>query len=487
MKQIFSKAIDKYKALPLPIRASFFFIFCGVFKDAVDVISTPIFTRILTKEEYGLFNVYYSFYSIFRILITLNIAGEAFDVGMARYGEDKERLTSSLQGLLTTLCLVWAAVFLSFRAVASRHLQLPSQLFVLMFLQMLFTSAHGLWFQKTRYRYSYKILTVVTLSCTLLQPVLGILFIRLNHFGFDNGLLRIYAGVGTQIVFGVVFYILQFSRNRTVIDRRYWSFSLRFNLPLLPHYLSQILLNQSDKLMIDAFQGRGYTAVYSVAHSAAFVIQAITNNLNGALIPWFYESLKKKAFKGIRKVTSGLILLSAAIVVSLVLVAPEAMKLLARSEYHDGIWIIPPLAFSVYLIFLYTLLSNLEMYYGKRGFILVSSIIGAATNIILNYIFIPRVGYLAAGYTTVAGYIFMCFGHILFTLRTCRTENVPFSELYDLRLIAVVTVVLFLVCAIIMMLYNHLIIRYLILLIILAVMFVKRDTLKHLITHKQDR
>ncbi len=487
MAGILSKAKEKYDSYPVHVKASFFFVLCGVFKDAVDVIATPIFTRLLTTDEYGLFGVYNSWYQIVRIIITLSLFSDSFNVGMARFGEDSERFASSQQGLITTMLIFWSGVWYIARGLLGGVIDIGVELVVLMLLQVLFSSGYYIWFQKKRYRYSYKILTAVTLTYTAMQPLLGIVLIKLNTRGFDNGVLRIVTGVGVQIAFGLVFYVIQFCRSRTFFHKKYWKFALKLNIPLLPHYLSQILLNQSDKLMIDAFSGKTSTAIYSVAHSAAFVLQAVTTNLNATLVPWLYEKLKRKNYEGIRRAVTGIVLLSAVVVMCLVLVAPEAMKVFADDEYREGIWIIPPLAFSVYLILVYMLFSNLELFFEKSNYILVSSVVGAISNIVLNYIFIRKIGYLAAGYTTVAGYVLMCIGHIIFAYITCKKESVPFSELYDLKAIGIVTMSLFAVCAGIMFLYDHTVVRYAVLLAVALLLFIFRAKLSGFIKKLKTR
>lgn len=64
------------------------------------------------------------------------------------------------------------------------------------------------------------------------------------------------------------------------------------------------------------------------------------------------------------------------------------------------------------MIFAYSLYVNIEHYYKKTPYITVNTIIAAASNIVLNFIFIPRYGYIAAAYTTLASYfISFCIAH----------------------------------------------------------------------------
>ena len=44
------------------------------------------------------------------------------------------------------------------------------------------------------------------------------------------------------------------------------------------------------------------------------------------------------------------------------LFAPEIIKLFATSEYLEAMWIVPPVAMSVYFIFLYVVSVNLEFF-----------------------------------------------------------------------------------------------------------------------------
>ncbi len=477
VKQLF----NKYKSLPAPVKAAFFFVFCGAFKDAVDVIVTPVFTRILTVEEYGLFNVYNSWYQVLRLIVSLSIYAEGFNVGMARYGDDREGFTSSQQGLMTTMFLVWGSVYFIWKDTWNDMLGLNSTLMLFMLFQIMFSVMYTFWYQKTKYTYKYVALTAVTLIYTVLQPLLGILLIKLNTYGINNGELRIYAGVGVQIFFGFIFFVIQFIKSRKFYCKEYWKFALKTNIVLLPHFMSQIILNQTDKIMINMFEGKAPTAIYSVAHSAAFLILVIFTNLNSAFIPWLYEKLKKDNYDGIKSVITGLVLVAATATIIIVIAAPEAMLILAGKEYAEGVWVIPPLAFSVFLIFIYTLLANFELYYSRNSFVLIASVVGAILNIVLNYFLIPVFGFVAAGYTTVIGYFAICMCHAVFIHITCKKEGLQLKELFDTKVVILISVVLAGICAVMMLLYNTTYARYIILLAILIVLFIKRKTLISLI------
>ena len=259
--------------------------------------------------------------------------------------------------------------------------------------------------------------------------------------------------------------------------KEFWKFALLTNIPLVPHFLSQTLLNQSDKIMIDMFVGKSETAVYGVAHSAAFVILIVATNLNSAFIPWLYEKIKKEKYDGIKSTVNIIVLFVGVTVTLLVLVAPEAMLILGGEKYYEGIWTIPSLAYSVLLILIYTLFANIELYYSKNVYVMISSLVGAAANIILNWLLIPQFGYIAAGYTTAFGYLLMCITHYLFLLLTCKKEKLRMSYFFDIKVILLISVALAGVCALITFVYDLTIVRYLICAVVAAVLIIKRKSI----------
>ena len=89
--------LKKYSDLPVQIRASFWFLICGFLQKGVSVITTPIFTRLLTTNEYGQYNIFNSWLGILSVFITLQLFSGSFTQGMVKYKELKIKYASSLQ------------------------------------------------------------------------------------------------------------------------------------------------------------------------------------------------------------------------------------------------------------------------------------------------------------------------------------------------------------------------------------------------------
>jgi O-antigen/teichoic acid export membrane protein len=102
----------KYNAIPAPVKASIWFTICNVLQKGISMITVPVFTRLLTTDQYGVYSVYQSWYSIITVFATLNLYYGVFNNGMIKYKDDRDRFTSSMQGLTTTITLALFVVYL---------------------------------------------------------------------------------------------------------------------------------------------------------------------------------------------------------------------------------------------------------------------------------------------------------------------------------------------------------------------------------------
>ena len=98
-----NKIIEKYKQLSLPVKASLWYMVCNVINKGIALLTTPIFTRIMTEEQYGTFSVFQSWFSILIIFTSLNIFLSGYQKGLILYKNDIRRFTSSQLGLTTTI------------------------------------------------------------------------------------------------------------------------------------------------------------------------------------------------------------------------------------------------------------------------------------------------------------------------------------------------------------------------------------------------
>ena len=336
---------------------------------------------------------------------------------------------------------------------------------------------------KQRYLFKYKTLVFITLMIAILNPMIGIIAVSNVE---QKGIARILSVAILNILLGFFFYIYNFAKGKCFYNKEYWKFALLFNIPLIPHYLSMVVLSQADRIMIEKMFGTDKVAIYSVAYSVSMIMNIIITSINSSYVPWTYQKVENAEYKDLKKMSN--ILLALVGIISLVptLMAPEIIAIMAPSNYSEAIWAIPPIALSVFFIFLYSLFANIEFYFEESYFVTIASIMGAILNIILNAIFMPIGGYLAAGYTTLMCYIVFALAHYIFMKKVCK-KHVINESIYDEKNILVITIILTIISLLVMLLYKLFIIRYLIIgsMIILAIL--KKNFIVNLLTKIKEK
>lgn len=470
-----NKLIQKYKQLSLMAKASIWFVFCSLMQKGISVITVPIFTRLLSTSEYGTYNIYLSWFNILTIFTSLYLYYGVFNNALNRMTASAEKnvYISSMQGLVTTLVLILTIIYLPLRSYWSRLIGLSQTALWFMIIHLWVEPCVQFWLARQRFEFKYKHAVIITIIKSILNPALGLVLVLTADY--DKALARIISVVVAEVIIAGSIMVIQFYKGRTFFHKDHWKYALGFNIPLLPHYLSMVVLAQADRVMIQNYAGMSKVGIYSLAYSIGMLVQLFTNAVNNSLTPWTYDKLNKKDFKSVRKTTNTLLLLLAIATFCMLLFTPEIVRIFGSEEYYEAIYVVPPVACSVFFIFLYNIFAIPQMYYERQKFMSIASTLAAVLNIILNYIFIRIYGYIAAGYTTVACYLAYSIGHYIFSRRVCM-EKIGHMDLYDSRTVLLISI--FVLCCSVgfNFMYQFTLLRYALFGVIAIFVFIKRKT-----------
>lgn len=462
--------IEKYRKLPKPAKASLWFLICSFMQKGISTITTPIFTRLLSTAEYGNYSVFNSWLGIVSIIVTLNLFAGVYTQGLVKFDDVRNQFSSALQGLTLTLTLGWTVLYLLATSFWNKLLGLSTVQMLAMLILVWTSATFRFWAAYKRVNYSYTKLVLLTLVVSIAKPVIGIYFVTK---AYDKVTARILGLALVEVVCYSGLFLAQVRREKKLFDAEFWKYALLFNLPLIPHYLSQVVLNNSDRLMINSMVGANAAGIYSLAYSLSQIMTLFSTALLQTIEPWIYQKIKGQKIHDIPHIAYLSLIVIAFVNLVLILFAPEAIKLFAPRAYYDAIWVIPSVAMSVYFMYSYSLFANFEFYFEKTGFIMAASVFGAALNVGLNYIFIPVFGYYAAGYTTLICYIIYSIGHYVFMKKILKDE-LNITKLYNLKILLTISLGFMILGFSFMATYNFTQARYFIIASLCGIAILKR-------------
>lgn len=473
-----NKLIEKFKMASPAAKASMALLFANLVLKGISMISGPIFTRLMPADQYGIVSTFQSWQNLLAVIITLNLSQGVFNNGMLDFKDNRDEFQLALLMISSILTIIFFISFVLFEKEFLDLFEMPAIMIVVMGLYFLFVPAYQFWSGRQRYEYKYKALTLITIGIGFFSLVLGVILVLMAP-NDSAAVARVCAMEGVNIAVGIFFYIYTFVKARCHVRVSYCLYALKFNVPLIPHYLSMYVLSSSDRIMITKMIDTTSTAIYSVAYTVASVIQIFWVSIEASLSPWIYENLDRNRKAEIRKLTTQVVLLFAVLCFGCTLFAPEIMTVLAPKSYSVGIYVIPSVAAGVFFTAVYSLYMRIELFYKKTGFATVASTLAALINIITNYIFISMYGFIAAGYTTLACYALLSFFHYV------NVKHKGFDDSLDNRKIFIISLMVILMSIVVSFLYSYIILRYIFIVALVGVCIVNRKKIMRILKAKQ--
>lgn len=431
------------------IKASFWYLVSNIVLKGLGFITVPIFSRMLTKAEFGYYNNFTAWLSILTMVATLTLSTSLI---RARFDfkDDLDSYVTSNLILGTLSVIIFYLVFWWNRDLVEQIFTLDFKYVHIMFLSILFLPAYNMFQQLQRFEYKYKMVVAITLGVSIGSVLLSLGLMAVMENSLDARV------IGAQFPFFVVSIVLYayFLIKSRKVKLKYWKYSLIICLPFLLHLLAGNVLSSVDRVMITNMCGAESTALYGMAYNIAMVVSVLWDSLNSAYAPWLAEQLHSKNHEGIRKYSYGYILFFVACLIGVMLIAPEALYILGGKPYIEAKYVIPPVMLGYLFMFLYSMYTNIEQFEKKTGGMAVATIMAALLNLGLNFIFIQKFGYLAAAYTTLFGYAF------LFIIHYILVRKMGFHTVYDTKFILLICITVSIVGALILASYQFDLIRY---------------------------
>lgn len=469
--QLRRKDVKKKLAVTNQVKASSVYTICNIIQRGLALFTIPFFARIMPQEEMGVSTVYSSVMYLVIIFTSLQLPYGSFNKAMVKFEDDRDGYVSSCNCIFTVLTVGYFLIYFCFRERINNLVNLPTSLMILMGFEMLFSSAYSCWLGINRFEFKYKKIAFVTLAQAVLVCVVSVIAVWCAEE--SKGEVRVLASGYITVVFGLVIYIESMLKGRTFFSKEYWKYAFSFNLPLLAYYFSQMIFNQSDRLMIDKMCGRADAAKYGMAYTLGMLLTIVLNAMNNAYVPWFYKKIGENDYEANRAVTFGFSVLFAFLLLGVIAVGPEIILVMGGEGYMSAIWVIPPVAFSLLFLFFSQIFINVEFYYEEKNLLVLGSIFSAVINVVLNYYYINRFGYIASAYTTLVSYILFAVCNYFCMLYTCKKRGKN-SNVIDLKRIIGLSVVFSICMSVLMVLYEHVVLRYSLIGFVLVVMFIFR-------------
>ena len=417
----------------------------------VGMIMIPIVTRVLSTEQMGIANTFISTRNTVVIIITCSVYAYVHKA-MIEFKDEKKSYIFSIIVFSILAVVISFCISLIFKEKLMKLLSLDNFLYYWLFISCLGFALYSIADYYCIFQNKYYIVAMIVLS---VGPISQFLSVGLSYvLENDKYIGRVIGLDFVYLLVAVCLIVWMFVGRKPKFKTKYVKTTLAFTIPIIPHLLSQMVLTQCDLVMISYFCGSSKSGIYSMGHTVGFLALTVMSQIMASWSPWVYRRMEDKEFKTIFDNSKLIVLVGAFISIGLLTISTELIKIFLTDVYSPCIYIVPTLVVAMFFQFIYIFVYDFQFFNKKAKSIAASSIVAAIFNLITNYIFIPKFGFLAAGFTTLASYFVLLMINYFFTVR------IGINKVYDIKQLFAWTIVVGVYALICVKLKNEFIVRY---------------------------
>ncbi|MBO7143602.1 MAG: oligosaccharide flippase family protein [Salinivirgaceae bacterium] len=382
------------------------YLLATIANKALSFITVPVYTYLLTVEDYGVLNVFSSTAQVVAVLLTLNT-----EVAISRYYYDAENendfkcfVGTSIRFSFIIFSVLSVLLFL-FRNTLADYMGIESLLVVCLIPFAINIVLDGIFQQIYQPLLESRKIAIVSCISSYLAVALSVVCMLMLQDKRYYGLI-----LGTMITFMFmgVYKVIQVNRySLKGFDIKHLKYILRFCLPYLPYSLSSIIVAQFGKMIIGQQDGFNSAGLYSFAQNISALMLVVIVLVHSAWNPYYFKYMNNKDYERIDGDYDIIWRVTLVIGAFLSLFCYEMGIILARPQYLSCLYQVPILVLG-YLFYQWSYVYLRNTAFAKKTIWNAVVVVSAGVfNVVLNAVLIKYFQSLGVAISFAFSYLFM--------------------------------------------------------------------------------
>ncbi|HPX79766.1 MAG TPA: oligosaccharide flippase family protein [Bacteroidales bacterium] len=400
----------------------------------LNFLLVPLYTRVLTDlAAYGVVAEFMAYIAVLQVILVMGLETGCFRfASLAQQKHDGKGAGKVFSTALTTVTLVaglfFVVVVLLKQPIAGMLGYANSPQSITYVAGILFLdSITAILFARLRFEHKaikFALFKTIKICCELGMNLLFFLWVPrflsanpqalIGRFipavpDYNYVLFSIFLSC---IVALVLFLPDLLKKSSFAFDRKLWGKLMLYSLPLMVAGLPGILNDFSDRLLFrflipEDVSWRAQMGIYQAGIKLAVLINLFIQMFRYAAEPFFFgESGNKNApetYARVLEIFTGFCML----VYLFILLYMDLFGLILGANYREGIVVVPIMALAYVLLGIYFNISIWFKLSEKTSYAVLITTAGLAVTLLVNVLFMPRYGYMAAAWGHLASYLVM--------------------------------------------------------------------------------
>lgn len=408
------------------LKHSLVYLLGDVLVRAGSFLLIPLYTRTLSRSEYGVLAIVSLLVAVVATLAGLSLSSAVLKLNPEHRSKNEGK---KLVNSITLFVILWALVlgtvlFLFAPSLISHYLHEESierycRLAIITGCLSGVTGVLLAVFQSNEQPIRYRLVTVVAFAANIITAIVAVVLLRLSLLGAVLGLL---AGAGCGFLIALKMVGIEVGKT---FDRGVLSSSLNIGIPLTLYALGGLATDQLSRVFIERYISSSTLGVYNIAYLYCTPLSVIFIAINTAWVPKFFGgSLAEDHARISGLYGTALVIAAVGIAGAMSILSPDILGLVVPPEYHAAQRFIPGLMFNAVLSTpVWTVVMNPLILRNRNWSITWCALASGLCNVVLNVYLTKRLGVSGAVLSSM-GALLMLNG--LVAAHSLRAYHIPY-------------------------------------------------------------
>lgn len=367
----------------------------------ISFLLLPLYTSYLTTSEYGFVDLVFTYISLFAPIVTLQLEMAVFRflIEVKKEKEKKKQIISTVILFLVIISIIFIIIAstIIFLFQINHGIIILINIILTIFYNMFLQIARG--FGKTK---NYSIGVFITSSLTITLNVIFIAFLKIGVSG-------LFISMAVSTLFSIIYLFLSLKIyqyiDKRLISKKRLKELIQYSLPLVPNGISWWIINVSDRTMISSMLGTNFNGIYAVSNKFPTLFSNFTSIFNLAWTESASITINQKDKDDyFSEIINQTIQIFSSICLLIITAMPFIFPILINKAYGQAYYYIPLLIVASLINSIAKLYSGIYVAKKLTKQVMNTSIIAAIINIVINLLFIRKIGIYAACLSTLVSY-----------------------------------------------------------------------------------
>lgn len=382
----------------------------------------PLYTGILATAGFGEVNIIFAWIAIFNVILAYGMETAFFRFYNGSDDKDRVVSTSLISILVTTIVFVILAFLFKNSISNVTHIDSKYIEYAILILTLdALVVVPFAWLRANERPTRYATIKMLNVSINFGLSVFFLLLLPKIVSGNPETVLSwlyrpnfeiSYIFIANVIASGVTLMLMLqlYLKTRFVFDAELWKRMLKYAAPVLIAGIAFTINEVFDKIMLENLLpeaiAKSEVGKYGACYRLAMFMTLFGTAFRMGIEPFFFSHAgSENPQKAYAQITNYFVVLGSVILLAVIVFADVLKVLFVRDEaYWEAMKVVPIVILASFFLGIY---HNLSVWYkvtDKTRFGAFISVIGALITIGVNYIFIPKIGYMASAIATLLAY-----------------------------------------------------------------------------------